>query len=216
MVSFKSHLNRQLRFIERSANLYDQGFEDEATRIATALRILFHRTSASTPLVDHLGIRDVQLLSTNAPPRPGCIMQFHYGLTGLRLGGNQGKPAPFLPKLDQVRAARLLPLPEWWEGDIVYRRVDDSGAVDVTRRDIVLGAANQDGGAHVDPDLRPKYRDLDQGFGVVTVTTKGDTRLAQMPVGAHYAAIRQMAFEVLRSRHLIGVLDPSVLERAAS
>ena len=40
MVNFKEHLKRQLGFLERSCVSYDEGFHDEAIRIATLIKSL--------------------------------------------------------------------------------------------------------------------------------------------------------------------------------
>jgi len=48
-------LEEQVQFIRRSCNAYDQGAEEEALRIATSLRVIFHQTGASTSLITNLG-----------------------------------------------------------------------------------------------------------------------------------------------------------------
>ena len=61
---FVEKLTEQLRFIQRSCAAFDNGAEDEALRIATALRVIFHNTQKSTSLVTHLGFRDAKMLSS--------------------------------------------------------------------------------------------------------------------------------------------------------
>jgi hypothetical protein len=58
-------LNEQLRFIQRSCEAFDQGAEDEAIRIATSLRIIFHNTKMSVSLVTHLGLGGKKILSSS-------------------------------------------------------------------------------------------------------------------------------------------------------
>jgi hypothetical protein len=46
-------LRRHLRFMQRSADAYDVGFHDDATRIAVSIRVLLHDTRKSTSLLRH-------------------------------------------------------------------------------------------------------------------------------------------------------------------
>jgi hypothetical protein len=64
----KKQLQQQLGFIERSAILFDEGRREEALRIATALRVIFHHTSHSTSLLRHLKAKKVMVRSA-APDR---------------------------------------------------------------------------------------------------------------------------------------------------
>ncbi|MFC1908223.1 hypothetical protein ACFLWT_02340, partial [Chloroflexota bacterium] len=48
------HLKDQIAFMKISANSYDNGFEDEAKRLAVAIRILVHDTPQSTSLLTQL------------------------------------------------------------------------------------------------------------------------------------------------------------------
>lgn len=54
---FRRLLSSHVGFLKRSCWLFDQGHEDEALRIATSLRVLFHDTDASTSLLTHLGMK---------------------------------------------------------------------------------------------------------------------------------------------------------------
>jgi hypothetical protein len=61
---FKAHLFRQLGFLWRSCQAYDEGYIDEAVRIATVIRVLIHDTQASTSLLKHLDAENILLSST--------------------------------------------------------------------------------------------------------------------------------------------------------
>ena len=67
----------------------------------------------------------------------------------------------------------------------------------LTRKDLVLIAANQDGGAHVDPALDDRYDRLSKrnAMGLIAIE-KGQARAME---GPERAAIRQMAHEVLKT-----------------
>jgi hypothetical protein len=68
---FALQLDRQLREIETSAGEYDAGNKDAAIRIAASLREIFHQTGQSTCLLAHLRGRFIRLLtSVEKPPYP--------------------------------------------------------------------------------------------------------------------------------------------------
>jgi hypothetical protein len=96
----------------------------------------------------------------------------------------------------------MLPAPDWWR-QVVFAL--DARAV-FTRRRIVLGAANQDGGAHVDPALDAQYERLayTQAFGfLVSLSERGE---ASIPLyGYHLIALRQIGYELLNSPELLAL-----------
>jgi hypothetical protein len=53
-----------LGFLDRSARSFDDGHEDEALRLATTMRVLFHNTPLSTSLLKHLSMENTTMLST--------------------------------------------------------------------------------------------------------------------------------------------------------
>jgi hypothetical protein len=77
-------LREQVAFLERSAASFDQGFQDEAKRLATVIRVLVHDTSASLSVLGQLGEKaKLQFLDTaatispeNLVGTPGLVM-FH-------------------------------------------------------------------------------------------------------------------------------------------
>ncbi len=63
--SLADQLRRQIGFMQRSADMYDNGYDDESIRIATAIRVLVHDTRSSTSLFTMLGVKaSLTLLST--------------------------------------------------------------------------------------------------------------------------------------------------------
>jgi hypothetical protein len=188
----KEHLRRQLRFLKNSALLFDHGEQEEAIRAATSLRVLFHDTNNSESLLTLLGAKDtVRILSTvpvDGPGRPQALPGYEMvgtfmwdGLTRLSLPGGP------VPKLDDVPHRALLSADKWWT-----QWVYTTGGHDLTRRDLVLGAANKDGGAHVDR--------LKAGYKAITEMWYGlgpDGRSFPLPI--HLVGLRQLAHEVLRS-----------------
>ena len=81
----------------------------------------------------------------------------------------------------------------------------------ITRRTLVLSAANKDGGAHVDTALDAEYEELIKGMGV-SLTFQDDDEKTGLPVGdflksdlkySHFAGLRQIAYEVLNTQAIL-------------
>jgi len=107
--------------------------------------------------------------------------------------------AEFAPKLDTARTTSFVAFGNWWR----YEKVYLIGALDLNRRDLVLGAVNKDGGAHVAQSLDPRYEALLNG---------ADSKMTlNLPQGdedipfrfGHLSALRQMGHEVLHSPALL-------------
>ena len=56
------HLKNQIAFMKQSASSYDDGFEDEAKRLAVTIRILVHDTNNSTSLLTSLNKKNINFL----------------------------------------------------------------------------------------------------------------------------------------------------------
>lgn len=228
-IDFKEQLRMQLRFIESSAAAYDNGNKDEGIRIATTVRTLFHHTQKSTSLLYHLGVmHHVKVLSTCARAQHVPTNGFFPNLTQILMNPLEGI-LEFQPTLDNAKTKRFVKRDEWWEQDIAYL-VDGAGSgtpfKTISRKDLVLRATNEDGGAHVNKDgkLDPTYdiiSRLGAGFSMMcdpdtetfNITVQPDNLNSwQMPATGnkkkyvakygHVAALRQIAYEVLNSPEL--------------
>jgi hypothetical protein len=199
-VDFVRQLDKQLRFIEASCREYDAGNVDEGIRIATALRVIFHHTAASTSLLTHLCAMNTEILST-AGRRPGshpdgywpALVQIKYDVATNTLECN--------PTFDcRPSAHRMLPASAWWDTELVFY----GGRKRFKRKPLVLHAANKDGGAHVDSELPEDYEWLlngaDVAMGLITADGQDLTRRLPNP---HLAYLRQMGHEVLHSPELL-------------
>ena len=191
----KEQLERQLAYLERSCASYDAGHLDEAVRMATTMRVLLHDTASSTSLLRHLGRKDVHL-ATTAPLEviaPNVLaMEVLVTFTTRGLG----------PKSHARDIRGFLPAEEWWS-QIVHIMGKD---VRLTRRNIVLFAANQDGGAHVDEKLSAQGKRLLEGSWtrISGVHGTGERRSEQLR-DHHFVMLRTMAFELLNSPELRGL-----------
>lgn len=219
---FIKQLREQTEFMRSSASAYDSGMEAEAKRLALALRLLLHSSGRQVPLLEHLGVRDdLPYVDTAIEPMPELEADFALGLCRLRYDGvgSDGRMG-YVPPLGDLGEYRVQPpasFVDWWTDPIL---VDRRGAgVSFSRRTIVLGVANQDGGAHVDSDLDAAYYDLtransmriNQFHGGMGFMFGGDGRtlnVGEPPDNSlALASVRQIAYELLET------LDTAVLEK---
>lgn len=183
------HFKEQRSFMKRSMQSYDSGFEDEAQRIATIIRILLHDTNKSTSLFKHLDLKNkVQFLSTAGGYIPANLLSYE----GILAASRGGYYLPVSSGSDKVEGI-LHQFDDWWNQIIL----DDKANL-FTRKDLILEVANTDGGAHVDDKLNEAYANL-----IKNHTLSGKISIAgesypfrNSPV---YACIRQIAFELLYS-----------------
>jgi len=188
-------LDEQLRFIRRSSEAYDQGAEEEALRIATSLRVLFHQTGASTSLITHLGFSAKKMLSSSRGHGDWKDYLSHEI--------NLSSPVPIRMRPILSDEFHELAIDDWWQHEAVFVH----NGTDHSRRKLILSAANRDGGAHVDADLETYYEFLCAGTYLLGIT--GDLQyngpapfpqgVTIYPTNAHFALIRQFAHEVLAS-----------------
>ncbi|MBA2518914.1 MAG: hypothetical protein H0V24_04565 [Chloroflexia bacterium] len=208
-MDFPVQLARQLRFIQTSCAAYDQGEVDEGIRIAAALRIVFHDTKSSTSLMTHLRENTIDVLSTCDAPKPS--QQMFAGMTNIELDPPRRR-MEWVPKY-AVPYGRLVPFNKWWFQEIVY--LSKAETLEITRGDLVLGAANKDGGAHVDVKLEPRYEHVLQGLGwSMTVNPDGEPPVHVPCRHGHLSALRQMGYEVLHTPDLLKLAGMEVPSQA--
>lgn len=191
-------LRHQLQFIESSCRAFDQGAKAEAVRIATSLRVLFHDTPNSTSLLAHMGKKSgLHLIST-----------IGLGQTEKQLGTKQIWAIPMMISMDGVapplgtgpRPPRTLPFDDWWYEIVMAQNHRHS------RSTIVLSAANQDGGAHVDNKPNQKTVELKEGIGTLTHELEGGGSTTEQLTDHHFPMLRQLGYEVLNSPELTALV----------
>jgi hypothetical protein len=218
----------QCDFLIASAARFDEGHAHEWKRLAAALRVLLHDTPKSHSLLGQLGIKEtLDFLDSDARREPESGMYprgWPVGFVGVRLQlGNCGG-ASYVPMLDddpEMPTGRVR-FSEWWE----KRLLDAPDSHEHwRRRDFVLGGANKEGGAHVDPAPDPAWTDLREGAWVAAAVTTGPNG-SLVPIPALVpAVVRQIAHEVLTTLRVAGLVaepapalkgDPGVIIATAS
>lgn len=189
-------LQRQLQFIAASCAAYDVGQEHESLRVAVALRVIFHDTGSSTSILKQLGVKEsIQLLSI----APEIVVQVPADATFA-----VAYPVIFgdfiRPNLEANRANDLLDVSQWLEQRVMLNK-----GMWLTRNDIILKAANEDGGAHVDPQPSNKTQAMKTPWLIREVEQAGQKK--QEPLtDNHFPILRAMGHEVLSSPELMTLL----------
>jgi hypothetical protein len=201
-VNFNDHLARQLKSLETSCREYDSGNRDEAIRMATPLRVIFHQDSHSTSLMTHLGAGFLRLLSTSTKMPKNNPSGCWFALVQWELDP-QNCIFRCRPKFDATRVShRDLLLDDWWGTDPIYR----FGHKKIRRKDLVLVAADKDGGCQADSELPHDYRWLIDGAGwKMNVRPDNGPEREVVLHDAHLAALRQIAHEVFNSRAILNL-----------
>jgi len=186
------NLSEHLRFLLSSAQAYDNGFEGEAKRLAVSLRVLLHDTPMSKSLLGQLGRKNLLFLDTCSPFNPKNLLSFH-GLVMIRVGTSE---AHFIPHLDDFPPSvkpRMIGFEEWWNAIIIV----DNNRNEMSRKDLILTMADQDGGAHVDPNLNQVYANLsrENSLGFNFFNQNGEKPIK----GAELASVRQITHEFLNT-----------------
>ena len=195
-----AQLRAQLQFIKNSCEAYDAGDEDEARRIATTLRTLFHTNphprSRTVSLMSHLKKVDVTMLSSGA----GDNLPESLTTTRIALSGPSGPSVRAVPRLGS--RFRKVTFAEWWFNESVFV----IGGTRIARRDLVLTATEQDGGAHIDLRLEKVYELITTGEQSAQIDVSKleyshpppfDLTEPRRCTNAHLASLRQIGHEVI-------------------
>jgi hypothetical protein len=201
------HLRRQIRFLVRSANAYDQGDEAEGQRLAVVLRTLVHETRASKSLFGQLRLFGLlEFVDTARPIHPGNMMATS-GLVQVQFSTNppSGRYVACLGNLAHDKLGHPTAFNLWWNRGITKPR----NGMEYSRADMVLAVANREGGAHVDPLRDPIYQALvvenglgwrftsdTDGTGISWNRVEDDLAGEPMEGDPLLAGVRQVAYEL--------------------
>ena len=185
------HLKREIRFISRSSKAFDSGDVDEARIMASRIRLLVHDTTPSHSLLGQLEKKDCLFYDSARPRTDGDLGPYH-GLVGMEFG-----PKPrwgWIPLLfsEQNLAESKKPFDAWWNATIL----DDNHGICFSRKEIVLTVCHEDGGVHVDPELKGKYVKMEKSKEFAFVFTVGGKEIKPR-LGPGLASVRQIGFELM-------------------
>jgi hypothetical protein len=179
-------LEEQIDFLLASAVRYDSVVMTEAKRMAQSVRILVHDKDLSKSLLNQLGRLSESFCDTALRNPIAMQPRHHAALVGAATADGQARAVPFL---DGARDVRWVPFSEWWNRTVLV----DGQANSFTRNTLVLAVANQDGGAHIDPELKQDYWALTRGGSMHWSSFVNGTPVE----GVALATVRQIGHELL-------------------
>lgn len=228
----RSELLEQLRTKFKALQLHGKSFDEghrdvEAPSLAVHVRVLVHDTNNSVSLLTLLGVKD-QLKFSATPGGQHQGGKWSH-LTRMAIHVIDGRPEarydPFLdtfPKdewdlaADMPRMQTMKPgewmqstmrkidwvevdFAQWWGHAVLW---DDAGRT-LSRRELTLGLANKDGGAHVDEELGAAYAAFSRqnalGWQLFHDTPDGVVRDETASDRPERGCMRQIAFELERT-----------------
>lgn len=156
---FLDKLKEQRHLLSKSVKDMTAGDLAEAIRVATVLRTLIHETGSSKPLLKYLSGNYLELpILDRAPPKQETSPDGVQGTVVLSIPiGFQIKPeGTFLNRELPADGYAPSSLGKWWQRPSLIL----PGLGGFSRREIVLGLANKEGGVHVDSDISKRYQQL--------------------------------------------------------
>ena len=219
----QEQLERSLRELINAATRYDKGDFDAVLAASTQLRLLFYDKNDSSSLSKLLNLQVNHNFYSYFTPEPNAVVdygqlffaRFIDSSVLLQQDGYQDVYIFYLGKKDR---SHKLDFQGWWN-EVIFKFSD----AQLTRKDIVLAAANTDGGAHYDPKIRNKYQKYysvrnglssikmkpplnplarERLFGGIYLDTKDEWIT---PKGIHTGLLRQIIHETLISISRMGI-----------
>lgn len=187
----QGQLNDQIEFLKSSAESFDAGKIAEAKRMAVAIRVLVHDTGASKSLLGQLGRMTMKFFNSSLLLDEENLMPY----SGLVLvqQDTQGH-GEYLAMLDDTpQVGKWVDFGDWWNTPVFI----DLNQSKLTRKDLVLTMANQDGGAHVDPAIEGRYADISRNSSMGHLS-QGNEEIKSL-ANPELVAVRQIAHECLKS-----------------
>ena len=197
--SLESHLRDQIIFLQNSSRLFDEGWQQEAKRLALNIRVLIHDTDRSTSLLKLLGVKeDLQYLNTVPPINPRNILPESNFLI-CRVSSNQISylaPLADSPWFDIKNVVNF----ETWRNQVVYK----DGESEWSRWNFINWLANKEGGGHVHPTPVASYdetvREGESRWTMTAMDEDSRTVISKNPQeNLVYVGLRQIAFEILET-----------------
>lgn len=156
----REKLEEQRHLLRKSVDELTSGDLAEGVRVAAAIRVLVHETASSKPLLKQLTANYLQLNILDSPEaRPQSAPRGAVGAVvmsvpiNIRIISNEGV---FLNrKLEEQNRVPTI-LGKWWQRPSLIL----PGIGGLSRKEVVLGLANKEGGAHVDADMSTRYQQL--------------------------------------------------------
>lgn len=193
----RAALVRQTANMRRSMIAFDQGALEEAERLASAIYIFCHDHGQQVSLFTQIGRKKENIFVDSKraeSTRPGQVI-LGPPLLANRLVDNQ---LIYCPAGINDHNKKYVSFIKWWEGE-VYKNISGKS---LTRKNLILFLRNQDGGGHVDSNLRNEdYYNFVKYADHVSKSIDGSMELLAhlsniSTKNVHWMTVRQIASEV--------------------
>ena len=155
----REKLEEQRHLLDKSIREFASGDLAEGVRLAIALRVLVHVTGSSKPLLGQLNRNYLELkILDSKPTQEGSAPPGTQKVVAMAvpISVKLTEKGVFLDPDLNVEAYATSIVGKWWTRPSLIL----PGLGGFSRREIVLGLADKEGGAHVDVNLSPRYRQL--------------------------------------------------------
>jgi hypothetical protein len=183
---YRKKLEEQRHLLKTAIDGMVAGDLTQALHVATTIRVLVHETGASKPLLKNLNNNYLELpildRKYEPPPnaQPGVQTILFFCPVSVQMKAPEGA-ASLIPDLREDEHA-LSKLGAWWNNACMAL----PGVGPVYRKELILGLANKEGGAHVDADISAKYQlVMESKFLNATIndTDLGALRISRLVAG---------------------------------
>lgn len=157
---YRNALNEQRHLLKTAIQGMAAGDLAQALHVATTIRVLVHETGASKPLLKHLDGNYLEMPILERTPEtasatpPGVKAITYYCPVSAQIKAPEGTVS-LITEL-KIEDHTISKLGAWWANACMML----PGIGPVTRREVILGLSNKEGGAHVDADIPEKYKNL--------------------------------------------------------
>ncbi len=200
--------------LKTAGGQFDEGKFVEAAAMAAHIRALIPHAETSHALINQLGLEsELTWVDTAGVTHPKA-MSSAACLTLMKIASGPHSHGEYIPKLDlyppvpirtrdggRINRGSRIPFDHWWMNPVLR----DPNGVHYSRKQLVLALANDEGGTHVDPEMKAAHRAVADSnwFGWV-VSDGTDLASAAMESVAFeknplMASVRQIGFEVVQS-----------------
>lgn len=206
---FVDNFVEQMKFLKKSCSEYDNGDESEIKRISVSLRNLLKDNNKNVSALSHLNKKESlhywdsstksggmsNFIINNIQNCTFWVMDIYMGLVIKEITGIDGVYTyHFKPLLHQPIWQRndILDFTSWYKQVIYY----DPDGSSLTRENLILSIAEQDGGNHFDLKINNKYHQFKQKDSL-RLNVNG--QIIVFENNPAYTSLRQIAHEFIET-----------------
>lgn len=210
---FVEYFIDQMNFLKKSCGAFDQGEANEAARISVALRNLLKDKYRTVSALTHLGVKEsIKYLDTSCKESGMCCFKLNnvcnstFLISNIRMGlvykeVHDVETYSFTPLFEQPNWQQYVDFSDWYS-QIIYS--DPGSSITLTREDLIMSIAEQDGGCHFDKEPDNKYLQFKQKDSLGLNVNGQVVVFKNNPA---FVSLRQIAYEITKSVEMSSLLN---------